>query len=253
MHRTQGADFDTDVYGDGTNKRGHKPQNAGVTEGTYITADILNAYQEELCIVIEEANITLEPDGASDKSNGWGQLLEALQGGQILRNASFPDNEINGVKLVLGSVNADAILADSTVTKDKLANNTKNYFVSDTYAPLAYSGGGGGASKITQFTRSVGVGEWYRIRLTVVNTIGDDISWILYDGDAAPGSGAPGVPEIKGGRLTYIGSDTVTTTQEVVYKATSNTFSVLSGSTGSAIYACLSLELLENIRSDSPG
>lgn len=70
MHRTEGPDF---VLVGG--KRRFKES----APATVVDKDIMNACQEELCLAIENAGLTLRTTGALDESGGWGQLYQAVQ------------------------------------------------------------------------------------------------------------------------------------------------------------------------------
>lgn len=76
MHRTEGEDFNPDVYGDASNKPGHQTANPPSQFATRFTSSLANALQEEIANVVEHAGLTLNTS-ATDEAN-WDQLKEAL-------------------------------------------------------------------------------------------------------------------------------------------------------------------------------
>lgn len=73
MHRTDATDFEADI---GNGNPGFKETPPG--NETIVAANIMNAFQEEICKVIEDAGITLRATGAADAAALWGQLSPAI-------------------------------------------------------------------------------------------------------------------------------------------------------------------------------
>lgn len=81
MHRTEGPDYAT-VGGKRRFKETPVP-------ATIVDKDIMNAMQEEIALVIENSGLTLNTDGATDESAGWGQLDTAILRRGIANVVSF--------------------------------------------------------------------------------------------------------------------------------------------------------------------
>ena len=86
MHRTEGEDHKIE-----SGKRRFASANPPLQKATRLPAEFMNAVQEEICSVIEEAvpQIPLHSTSAEDRSAGWKQLLKALQEGHIIKGTSF--------------------------------------------------------------------------------------------------------------------------------------------------------------------
>lgn len=113
MHRTQGEDFDPDVYQDATNKRGYRPASPPLINATRLPAESMNAIQEEMCNLIETVGMGLEPDAAADRANGWNQLYQAI----------FQMSHGTSLMLAMNSVHANRLI-DATLTAAKLNQST---------------------------------------------------------------------------------------------------------------------------------
>ncbi len=70
MHRTEGPDYVT---------TGGKKLYTGTAPGTLINTNAMNAIQEEICMAVEAAGLTLRASGAADVAGVWGQLLTAIK------------------------------------------------------------------------------------------------------------------------------------------------------------------------------
>lgn len=100
MHRTQGEDFDTDLYQNATNKRGYKPESGPNTDdGTRLPAEAMNAIQEELANLITACGVAINADAASDRSAGWAQLTQAILNSAAIDTAAIADSAITGKKI----------------------------------------------------------------------------------------------------------------------------------------------------------
>lgn len=285
MHSTQGDSFDPDLYDDGSNIRGFRPANPPAILATKYAFSSANAVQEEISNIMRLNGIALAPDAATDKSNGWRQMYDTIfQSKKLTKNAIENDSldfslipqtalenpllktgldtlalvvntsqfEVNLPNLTIkpAGIGSNEI-AQSSVTKSKLNDDAKIFYVSETYPNLSYSGGGGGAAKVPEFTRSVTIGQWYRVKL-FIQELTDNYSLNFYDGLADDGPNPGSAVLIPGGRM--IVQDPVaanTRYVEVLYKATQNQFSITSGSSGSWSEAVLAIETAV-VRDDSP-
>lgn len=249
MHRQSGEDAVPDLNGPG--KTGSVDEIPNTQPGTRHSAELVNAFQEELCGVIEAAGLTVRPDPGSDRGANWGQLLTAIRDSQLLTSNSLSSNSVTNSKIASSAVTEDKI-ANSSVSQAKLADDAQIFYASETYSNLSYSGGGGGSAKIPEFTRTVSVGDWIRIRLHVQSGV-TPYQFNMYDGIADDGPNPGTAILIPGSRLirnTINGNETDYI--EVLFKSTQGGFSITSGSSGLLAEATLSLEITP-VRSDSPG
>ena len=245
MHRQGGEDAVPDLNGVG--KTGSVDEIPGTQPGTRHAAELVNAFQEEICGVIEAAGLTIQSNAGNDRGASWGQLLTAIRDSALLITASIANGAITNAKLATGSVSTNKIL-DDAVTKVKLADNAKIFVTSTEYTTINTSGGGGGGAVITEFNRSLVVGEWYRVSINIQSVSGFS-NIFLFNGQAIGGPNA-GVPEIAGGALTI---DTGRTGYvSVLFKSIDGFFSAAAGTSTTYNGSTLILESAV-VRDDSPG
>jgi len=84
MHRTEGDGFVIE-----TGKNRFKDQALPTYTGTVDTAEYNNAVQEEICNLIELLGGTVEPDAATDRTNGWQQLYDLLLDDENITDAAM--------------------------------------------------------------------------------------------------------------------------------------------------------------------
>lgn len=104
MHRTQGEDFDPDLYDDATNKRGFKPANPPSSNATRLSAESMNAIQEELSNLVELCGLTLNTSSASDRAAGWHQIYDAIFKSKKIDDDSVKDGSLTGTQIADGSI-----------------------------------------------------------------------------------------------------------------------------------------------------
>lgn len=112
MHRTQGEDFDPDLYQDSTNKRGFKAATPPSDNATRLAFETMNAIQEEIANLIERAGVTLQATASADRAAGWEQLYQAI----------FESEALDSTALKVNSV-IESKIQDEAVTTSKIANN----------------------------------------------------------------------------------------------------------------------------------
>ena len=122
MHRTEGEDYDNDLYGNGTNKRGYKPESApSADDGTRLPAEAMNAIQEELCNLLEAVGIAPNTTAAADKAAGWNQLYTAIFNSQKLTAAALAANAITTAKIANSVITGEKIDSAALVAPLKKA------------------------------------------------------------------------------------------------------------------------------------
>jgi hypothetical protein len=89
MHRTEGEDY---VVEDG--KRRFADQNLPTVPGTKDPAESSNAFQEELCNIIEMSGGTVAATAAADRTGGWHQAYD-----RIFQSAVLDSNAIDNISL----------------------------------------------------------------------------------------------------------------------------------------------------------
>jgi hypothetical protein len=107
MHRTEGDSNDPNK--NGTGKRGYRSATPASIAATALPAEAMNAIQEEICLVIENAGLTLNASASADRTAVWGQLYEAI----------FQANHGTTDMLAINAVNGDRI-TDATIADAKI-------------------------------------------------------------------------------------------------------------------------------------
>lgn len=121
MHRTEGPDY---ILESGKRRYKETP-----TPETVVNKFAMNAIQEEICLAIENAGITLAATGAADRTAGWGQLDAAIiaRGATALAHVSadgLSHSQVTANKAFLdamtGALNVDTVTAvsDGTIASD---------------------------------------------------------------------------------------------------------------------------------------
>lgn len=95
MHRTTGSDYTT--VGGLPNQ--HIDQSLPGTPGTKISGEFLNALQEEIKAILDEAGITIETNPATDRSNGFHQMKDAVFDSAAIDTAAIKDDAITSAKI----------------------------------------------------------------------------------------------------------------------------------------------------------
>ena len=95
MHRTTGSDFET--VGGLPNQ--HINQNLPGTPGTTADGEFLNAVQEEIKAVLDEAGISIETVAATDRSNGFHQLKDAIFDSLAIDSSAITNGAITNEKI----------------------------------------------------------------------------------------------------------------------------------------------------------
>lgn len=114
MHRIEGDDVEVD--GNGTGRDGYRDASPPSIAATILTAEAMNAIQEEIAMLIEETGLTLNANAEDDRSNGWGQLIQAIFGQEYGTTTMLAANSVDGDRLINGSVDDAKI---NTVSFDK--------------------------------------------------------------------------------------------------------------------------------------
>lgn len=71
MHRTEGPNY--------VLESGKRRYQESTPPETVVNKFAMNAIQEELCLAVEDAGLTVAATGAADRTAGWGQLTEAIK------------------------------------------------------------------------------------------------------------------------------------------------------------------------------
>lgn len=127
MHRTEGEDY---VVEGG--KRRFINANPPIQKATRLPAEFMNAVQEEICNVISAATpaIPLNDTAAEDRTNGWTQLLQALQQGHLILGNSFASTALmDGLKVATGAENIPNTRTEIEDLRSALPFGFDNVFV----------------------------------------------------------------------------------------------------------------------------
>lgn len=111
MHRTTGSDYTT--IGGLPNQ--HINQSLPGTPGTTIDGEFLNALQEEIKAILDEAGITIETNPATDRSNGFHQMKDAIFDSAAIDTAAIKDDAITSAKIASCSL-SNLIVGDLDYT-----------------------------------------------------------------------------------------------------------------------------------------
>lgn len=116
MHRTQGEDYKIE-----SGKRRFASALPPTQKATRLPAEFMNAVQEEIAIVIENAGLTLSATASDDRTAGWGQLWDAITNHGIIGSNALALQAVTDGKIANSAVNTNN-LKNSSVTSDKLAS-----------------------------------------------------------------------------------------------------------------------------------
>jgi hypothetical protein len=109
MHRIEGDD--AEINGNGAGRDGYRDATPPSIAATILTAEAMNAIQEEICLVIENCGLTLNASASADRAAVWGQLDEAI----------FESNRGTTDMLALNSVDGDRLI-DASVENAKIVS-----------------------------------------------------------------------------------------------------------------------------------
>jgi hypothetical protein len=77
----------------------HVDQNLPATGGSTVSAEFLNALMFEVARVVEYAGLTIEVDGATDRTNGFEQMAEAIFESAAIDTAALTDEAVTDAKI----------------------------------------------------------------------------------------------------------------------------------------------------------
>jgi len=97
MHFTQGARLDT-IAPYGTIDQ-HVNQNLPTVGGSTVSAEFLNALMFEIANVIEFVGMTVEANSATDRTNGFAQLVEAIFESEFIDTGALADEAVTSAKI----------------------------------------------------------------------------------------------------------------------------------------------------------
>ena len=131
MHRVESDDTVTES---GVNRYA----DFGPTEnGTIVAAEALNAIQEEIINIIEDAGLTVEVSAATDRSNGWAQLSEAIFSSAAIDTAALTDAAVTNAKVSDVAIDKLTYLGDSfEATWDHLPDIDQTIIMSPYYLSI---------------------------------------------------------------------------------------------------------------------
>lgn len=245
MHRQGGEDAVPNLNGPG--KTGSVDEIPGTQPGTRHAAELVNAFQEEICGVIESAGQSVKANAGDDRGASWGQLWDAITNRAIIGTLAITNLAVTSAKLAANAV-SEAKIVNAAVSRVKLADDAKIFITTTEYTNISTIGGGGAAGVVTEFNRNVTAGEWYRVTLTyTAATGGANMTMLNGQGTATPGQTAPA---IKGGFTEALSLGYASTS--ATFKSIDGKFSVITASSQTLAKASLSLETVIS-RDDSPG
>lgn len=117
MHRTEGEDFKIE-----SGKRRFASAVPPAQKATRLPAEFMNAVQEEIALVIENAGMTLNTGSSADRTSGWGQLWEAITTKGIIGTTALSSDAVTTAKILNLAVTS-AKLGNLAVTEPKIASD----------------------------------------------------------------------------------------------------------------------------------